>query len=308
MEIAVIDDRHPFTVALAYGLETGRINPELEISIQNELQDLVSESTKKFVGFKNVESVYRGLDITLGILSLAVVHSTKGEEDFEKWLDYILEKGLKGVAKDAIAMAKEVSSVSLRAIFGPHDPLSGETLKDYLIKYATTCNTENKKLWVGYSVYQRDTGARKDARIVEELVKFLILKLLQMSQDKWLRIIEASIGDCEHLFSPGEILNNLLFRHCTKLPMKIDLSISRVEFVKVRRAYESNETSWIKSAKKRYDSLKDKIPKELHPGLFYVDDWFVTHIFIGPPKVPKNWNEIPDVPGVTGIYWYQMME
>lgn len=309
MEIAVIDDRHPFTVALAYGLETGRINPELEILIQKELQDLVSESTKKFVGFKNVESVYKGLDVTLGILSLAVVHSTKGEENLERWLDYILEKGLKGVAKDAIAMAKEISTSSERAVFGEEDLTFHPTLKAYLIHYSSR-DQKHALAKTGYAKYLADVSARKNARTTESLVKFLITEFLKMSQRRWLDIVESEIGEHFGLFEPSLILNNILFRHCTKLPMRVDLSLSKAEFEKVRLTYETDKVNWVNTAQKRYDALKKKIPEELRPALFYGKDWFVWNLLDGPPKLPNNWplDLSIEIPRITGVYWYQMME
>ena len=309
MKIIAIDQRHPFTVALSYAIKAGRITPSVELAMREELQGLVAESAKKFTGFQNQEAIRSALDFILGVLSLAVVHSTQGKEDLEAWSGHLIARGLKALTQDAIAMLRMVSEASAMPTFWPCEPIGGETVRDLLLRYATRRH-ENSGVWIGYAEYRRAVEIRNEARNLENLLAFIIEKFTGKDKMIWIQSMERASKDFRETRLLDEIFNNWIFRICTGLPIKGDVTLRLIHFSKLRESYEADKALWIKEAKKRYDDLVEQTPPSLLAGFrFRGNDWFRIHLSKGPPKIAKRTNlKGISIPGITGIYLYSFFE
>ena len=106
--LVATDNRLPLTVALAYALTTDKISTELLDARKRELTDLVSEAAKTF-GFQSKATLTNAFDVSVGLLSLALVNGTVGETLPDQWAESLVTKNWKSLAKDSIALVRTVT-------------------------------------------------------------------------------------------------------------------------------------------------------------------------------------------------------
>ena len=303
MKITTIEKRMPFEIALSCAFRSG-LDPSLELVIREELESLVAESAKKFTGFKNLEAIREALNTTLGILSLAVVHSTKGDVDLDSWTKQLKEKGLKNLAREAVEMIRPLAECSSNASFGKAFISGSEgSVRDFLIRYATLSDQSNGK-WAGYREYVISVTSRVEARRMEKLVSFLIERFTKKSSEGWLLHMadmtetswEGSIVD--------EILNTFIFRYCVGLPTSGNVTLKLRQFAQVRNLYQADKETWKEKANAKYQKLVDETPSELRAGYLIRGNWFTKHLAKGPPRLPKDAKDRISLAGITGIYLY----
>ena len=284
--IAQVDTRYPVTQALAYLFETNKVSPELEDKLRTELHGLLVESAKKFVGFQNVGSIRKALDITLGILSLAVVDSTKGEEFLEDWGSYIKTRGIKGVAQDAVGMIKRLVEIPINPSLSTEVSEQGPTARELLIHFATSHHRKIKTLWTGYLSYVSECQNREHAQGVKKALSFVVQHFVGQNPVSWFRMIQnmSELKDIPPRLE--ELLNTLLFRMCNNLTIKGDIVLSLKQLRKIRSVYVLDKKTWTKKTKERYLACLAQIPKELRGYLTHTGkDWFEMHLSDGPPDI-----------------------
>jgi len=311
MIIATIDNRHPITIALAYAFKTEKVTPLREASLRKELQDMVAESAKKFVGFKNIESVRKALDITLGILSLAVVHSTKGEDDPEKWAELVLQNGLKSLVGGVIQLVKGIANTPDEAEIEPKGMVSGLSAREYLLMFAICRDSGRSAKWNGYGEMCKYLTSREMQRLESDLARWFIQSEVKQSIAGWLEVNKEKIefGGSERSVSPGVgvAINNLLFRYCGGLTLKGECILKAKDFRSVFAAYKADKKEWISKAKKRYLELTERIPEDLRtPLIFDGRDWFTRFLAKGPPAVPKKAEVLDSISGNVQGYHVEM--
>ncbi len=311
MIIATIDNRHPITIALAHAFKTGRVAPDREMSLCEELQDLVVESAKKFVGFKNIESVRKALDITLGILSLAVVHSTKGKEDPEAWAEFVVRNGLKTPIGGVIQLVKEIADTSDLAQIESTEGVKFASAREYLLTYAMGRDEGRPLKWNGYNMMLSALDVRKKNRQESELARWFIQFVVVQSVEGWLQInrqqMETAEGGRSIPLLADEVTNNLIFRYCSGLPLKGKCILKAKDFRAVHAAYMADKNGWTSKAKKRYAELAGRVPLEFQPLLLFKGrDWFTRFLAKGPPAVPKKAEMLDNVSGNVQGYHVEM--
>lgn len=306
--LAVIEDRHPITVAIAHACKLGLVTSAEERKLVADMQETVTEATKKFVNFVNVESVRKALDITLGILSLPVAHSTGGKFEPNVWAQYVHERNLKKIVGEALALVRQIADTPFEAQFEKFTPEEG-ALRKHLIRYALARYEQRKTVWSGYEVFQSELQMRQFSEKRKQLVDWLTRDLLNCSGEHWFIGQIQKTGGSENTPGVHETINTLILRHCCGLSVEGKLEVKRVQFKRLRGAFEADKAAWIKKVRLKYDALFNQIPKELRYYLQHTggDKWFSIYLSKGPPKVPKKWNDA-QLPGITGIYAFEMFE
>jgi hypothetical protein len=293
-EIARFEDRHPITVALDYGFGIGMISSEQEVALRGDLEDLVAESAEKFVGFQNIESVRRALDITLGILSISVSHTTRGEWNLDTWMEAILNRGLKGLAAETITIVKKIHRSPSSTDLKPIKDESTLTARDLLVKFATSRETKGISRWKGYEEMLKHIKRAEQNQQEIDFALWLIEHEGRQSLSGWL---ETNIGKIdlgygkvgEAGFLADEVINNFMFRHCSDLPTQGKIALGIPDFSKVYATFVKNRKQWFLKARRKYTEIRERIPKKFYPVLDYRGyDWFETYLSEGPPKVYKK--------------------
>jgi hypothetical protein len=306
MKIATIEKRMPFEIALSCAFQSG-LDPSLELVMQRELESLVVESAKKFTGYKNQESIRKALDLTLGILSLAVVHSTKGKVDSKAWAKYLIERGMKDLAREAVEMIKPLAESSSMSSFNTFLPGSEGSVRDILIHYATKFD-QTSGVWRGYREYTTSVSAHLEARRMENLANYLIEKFTRKTSGGWLRHMEDITNSSWENSIVDEILNTFIFRYSVGLPTLGDITLKLRQFVQLRDIYEKDKQTWKGNTKRKYQKLVEETPPELRVGYLNRGDWFNNHLAKGPPKIPKRIKDKYFVEGVSAVYLFNPFE
>jgi len=289
--LVATDSRFPLTVALAEAVATGQFSVEVLALRKKELTDLISESAKMF-GFKSKTSLTDALDFSIGLLSLALVHSTRGENLPGTWAERLVTQSWKGLVKESISMIRAVKEQDAAHVYlfeGEKDP---QTLRDHLRDFGL--RRDSHRQWVGYQAFLHYQESRAHHQAMDGLVRSLI-KTLYKRPLHW-----NHSGDGPAC--ADEALNTLLFRSCTGLGFnQKDIILTEKEFRQVRGQYDDDPAKWLKDGQKRFELLQLSVPEEWLRALD--QDWFQKHFKKGPPKV-KKW-DLDDLPDITGVYYYQ---
>jgi hypothetical protein len=290
--LVATDDRFPVTVALDYAFATGNISPEIAALRKKELAELVSEAAKTF-GFQAKTTLANALDVSLGLLSLALAVDSDGKINPERWATQIVEQSWKGLVKEAIGMSRHLKEKdeSYEYLFeSDRDP---RILRELLREFALRRDHQNQ--WVGYKVFRDYREARRRCQATDGLVRQLLRDLVKRNLP-W-------IGDpVDGPATADEALNTILFRETTGLHFKKkDIFLSEAEFLIVRNQYERNPATWKKQAQKRLQAVQDLISTEYASVLGTT--WFDDHLKKGPPQLKSL--ALEQLDGVMGVYYYE---
>jgi hypothetical protein len=290
--LVATDERFPITVALDHAFATGQISPELVALRKQELADLVSEAAKTF-GFQAKTTLANALDVSLGLLSLALAAASQGEMNPDRWAERMISQGWKSLAKEAIALARGIKEKDEAYEYLFESDRDPRVLRDLLRDFALRRDGQNQ--WMGYKVFVDYREGRERGQTVDTLVRWLIRFLVKRNLP-WIK--DPMDGPA----CADEALNTLLFRATTGLGFKQkDIMLTGQEFSAVRKQYDADPVAWVKQGAKRFQNLLDSLPPELLSGLD--EKWFGQHLKKGPPRI-KNW-EAEDLPGVIGVYYYE---
>jgi hypothetical protein len=291
--LVATDERFPITVALDHAFATGQASPEWIGLRKKELADLVSEAAKTF-GFQAKTTLASALDVSLGLLSLALTASTQGETNPDKWAESAVSQSWKNLAKEAIAMSRAIKEKDEGYEYLFESDQDPRILRDHLRDFALRRDTQ--KQWMGYKVFADYRESRQQSQIMDALVRWLIRTLVKRNLP-WIR------DPLDGPASADEALNTLLFRAATGIGFKQkDIYLTEAEFAAVRKQYDTDPVAWMKQGQKRFRNVLDSIPPELVLG---VDEkWFNHHLKKGPPRI-QNWGA-DDLQGVMGVYYYEM--
>jgi hypothetical protein len=291
--LVATDERFPITIALEHAFATGQISAEVVAVQKKQLIDLVSEAAKTF-GFQARTTLASALDMSLGLLSLALVAGTKGEPNPNKWAARVVSDGWKNLVKEAIGMARQIKEKDEAYDYLFENDRDSQILREHLREFALRRDQKNQ--WIGHRAFADYRESRERSQRTDAIVRFLIHSLVKRNLP-WIKdpIDGPACAD--------EALNTLLFRASTGLGFKQkDIILTPEEFASVRKQYDAAPVSWLKKTHDRYQEVGDSLPSELRSGL---DEKWSHHQFKkGPPKI-KNWKS-DDLPGVIGVYYYQV--
>lgn len=292
--LVATDSRFPLTIALAEAFASQKISGELASLRKKELAGLVTQAAKTF-GFQSKTSLAGALDLSVGLLSLALAASTRGETLPQPWAGRLVSHSWKDLMKESIALVrsvKEQDDVHAYLFEGEKDPLP---LRDHLRDFAL--RRDRHQQWIGYRAFSHYKEARHHHQTLDSLVRWAIKSLFKRP----LHWKDSFDGPA----SADEALNTLLFRSCTGLGFgPKDILLTERDFRQVRAEYDKQSAKWLKDARRRYELLQLSIPENLRPALD--ENWFQKRLGKGPPKV-KKW-ESEDLPDITGVYHYQIYE
>jgi len=290
--LVTTDERFPITAALEHAFATGQISRELVAVRKQELADLVSEAAKTF-GFQSKTTLSSALELSLGLLSLALVAGTKGEMNPNKWAARIVSEGWKNLVKETITLCRTIKETDEAYDYLFESDRDPRIIREYLRDFALKRDKHNQ--WSGYHAFVAYRQGRERSQLTDTLVRWLIRSLVKRNLP-WVKdpIDGPSCTD--------EALNNLLFRASTGLEFKQkDIVLTPEQFAAVRKQYDAAPAAWLKEANKRFQAIQESLPPELKQSLD--PKWCAQHFKKGPPKI-KNWAS-EDLPGVLGVYYYE---
>ena len=290
--LVATDDRFPLTVGLDHAFATDQVTRELLEIRKKELTELASEAAKTF-GFQAKTTLSGALEMSLGLISLALAAGTNGKANPEEWAVRSVTQGWKQLVKEAIGMVREIKEKDAAYEYLFEQDRDTRILRDYLRDFAL--RRDAQKQWIGYQVFVDYRESRGRSQATDTLVRWLIRSLVKRNLP-WIR------DSMDGPLCTDEALNTLLFRATTSLGFRQkDILLTAQDFAHVRKQYEADPTAWLTQGHKRYQAMRDTVPPELLPVL--EEKWFRDHFKKGPPKI-KDW-EAEDLPGVIGVYYYQ---
>ena len=218
---------------------------------EEELTRMVAEVSRKFFGALTTVTVRKGLDATIGILSLGLFHSTAGSIAPDSWVSKLREIGIKGVSKLGIDLVKQCDSLPESDFITGKVEGIGMTTRDLLLLCA-------KK---GYPYLVSKIAERRANQRAIRLANWMLQhsavgRIAQRSPDE-------TIGDCA---MADDVFFFVLARECAIPEEKLPENDDRVICLAPRLR---------KSAKDRYDAFVEKVPADLKSALFYNgESWF----------------------------------
>ena len=289
--LVATDSRLPLTVALAHALVADKIPGPLLDARKRELTDLVSEAAKTF-GFQSKTTLTNAFDVSVGLLSLALVNSHKGETLPDQWAEQAVNQSWKQLAKDSIALVRAVKEQDDAYDYLFETDRDPRILRDHLRDFALS--RDLRQQWTGYDSFVRYRNERVRLQRTDELIRWLIKTVVKRPL-YWMK------DSLEGPTCAEEALNTILFRSSTGLGFsQKDIILGEAEFRQVRTQYDKEPIEFTELAQKRYASLILAMPDGLQRSID--KRWFQRHLGKGPPKV-KKWSD--DMPGITGFYYYQ---
>jgi hypothetical protein len=291
--LVATDSRLPVTVALAYAFAAHKISPELLVLRKQELVDLVSEAAKTF-GFQSKTTLTGAFDMSVGLLSLALVNGTQGEMLPDQWAERLITVGWKELVRESIALVRAVKEPDAAYDYLFDIDPDPRILRDHLRDFVGA--RDRHQQWIGYDAFLRYREERRRLQGTDTLIRWLIKSLVKRPL-YWMK------DPIEGPTSAEEALNTLSFRAVTGLGFaQKDIILGEKEFRLVRSQYDENPAAWLKAGQERYDALQKSVPEDLRA--FMDDKWFSKFLGKGPPKV-KKW-ESDDIRGITGVYYYEI--
>jgi hypothetical protein len=291
--LVATDSRFPLTIGLSHAFAANQISPELLANRKKELVDLVSEAARTF-GFQSMTTLTSALDMSVGLLSLALVHATKGSSLPDQWAVLLTTQSWKALVKESISMVRVVKEQDAAYSFLFENDEDARMLRDHLRDFVQARDMHQQ--WIGYKAFVRYREERHRLQAVDQLIRWLIKTLVK-------RPLYWMNDPIEGPTCADEALNTLLFRACTDLGFRQkDIILTEQEFRLVRTQYEDDSVEWLDEGQKRYEALLHSIPETLRSAMD--DKWFRKRFAKGPPKVKKWESEI--LSGITGFYYYQM--
>jgi len=289
--LVATDSRLPLTVALAYALAAGKIPSELLDTRKRELTDLVSEAAKTF-GFQSRTTLTGAFDVSVGLLSLALAKGTAGEILPDQWAELLVAKSWKALARDSIALVRVVTEQDAAYDYLFETDRDPRILRDHLRIFALA--RDSRQQWIGYDSFVRYREERQHLQRADTLIRWLIKTVVKRPL-YWMK------DPIEGPTCADEALNTILFRASTGLGFtQKDIILGEMEFRQVRAQFDGKAAEFLELGEKRYDSLVQIIPKDLQGAID--KKWFRKQLGKGPPKI-KKWSD--DMPGITGVYYYQ---
>lgn len=293
MEITEFENDFPITIAIKTAFESGLIDQDKEEVLKKELEEMITESAKKFVNIKSIKSIKQALDIVLGILSLSIMRSSNGENNPQLWSEIISREGLKKTAGTIVPFVKEAANkIALGYVQEVGKKPESIEAREYLIKFATS---KRNGRWCGFDEMTLRIKHADESIAMHEFTKWLISFLIKIPLEKWMAINEDR--DHEGVYPQiDHAINNLLFRYCNKIPNTANLALTVEEFKTARTKFELNRKKWLEDTRKKYEEIVSLIPEKFRECLLFSTDtnskrkkdWFERHLAKGPPSVPKN--------------------
>jgi hypothetical protein len=305
--LALEDHRHPITIAFEHYVKSGATTAEQRERWIEELTQAVEEGARKFVGFNNVNTMKKALDINLGLLSLGLLLKVGGSQDVKMWVEVLEKSTIKDLLKEALVALKGLA-YSESYLF----PEMGERpVREVMLTVAQARERARKTVWNGWREFLQERANRRSQQGSDQLARHLIQTLTGSEPESWMQRANREHSENAGLASAEETINTLVLRHCILRPgekFPEDIYVSSEYLKRIRLDYENNPDAWIKRVRARYDELLGGLREKL-TGV----NWWDSHLKNGPPKLAKRpakkkqTDEIDEddpveIEGVSGIY------
>jgi len=276
VEIQIADHRPALTIALSLAR---KLDDPLLPKWQADMTNIVVEVTKKFFGSLTDTQVRKGLDATIGLLSLGLFVSTKGGVDAEAWVEALQADGLPGASKRAVALVKQCSALPEEDAIWMEDDLAAgdnEDKRRALLLRAIAMGPEN---FSAYRYLIDEIGRRETTQLGVKLAEWLLDRTTTG------RIVKKNVEDIFGYPHPhsDEVCYHILPRLCgipeTFLPAVgtdfLQDDVGKEQDIKL-------PPQMFGQVRKRYDEIVKTIPAALRPALLYNGkSWFERFVIEG---------------------------
>jgi hypothetical protein len=301
--LARVRKGHPVTQGFAQAIESGAATPEIRERWRRELSLVVADAARRFVGFHNVTSMRKALDIILGILSLALVERTKRTQDPEAWAAILVDVPMATLVTETLAIVKQ-ANIQPVLLFSDVGDATQQPLRDALLSIATNRDSQNQ--WAGHAALSKKRLALKAMQDADDLARFSISYFLRQKPETWLNRYEKLTDfhdeppgrpgrksdrylKKEACPAPEEVVNTLFFRYCLLKPKQTtkdfpaNLALTLGQLSAYRDEYEANPKKWKAKALARFKQLLKLLSPAMKETVI-VKDWFKRHLADGPPQ------------------------
>jgi hypothetical protein len=278
VDLQVIDKRPPLTAAIALAKKS----PEgLPTKWRDDMASMSAEVARKYFGALTEDSVRDGVEATINLLSIGLIHSTGGAIEPELWLQSMRAAGVRGVSKIAVELIKAC-----------------DALPDYAAVYAGRDEFRPSLLLLVLSYASRSGAARAYRFLLRETMdRTEVQRLIHLAE--WLFSHTAtgriSRGDLDRFFGTDTpdadtAIHRILTLACgvTKLDPFKELSMvgeNPPEMMSDLLPISRLPAKRLADARVRYEELVQRIPAEMRPALnFRGVSWFDRFIL---PKQRK---------------------
>jgi len=124
MQIQVADLRPAFTTTISLAKES---NEPLLTAWRDEMVQMVIELSRKLYGAATTGMLQNGLDAAVNLLSIGLLHTTKGGIEPDRWLATLKGLGIKGVSKIVTDLVKACDAITPRHMVAVHGQVEYET-------------------------------------------------------------------------------------------------------------------------------------------------------------------------------------
>jgi hypothetical protein len=321
--LAVLENRHPVTLAFESMIRQGLATAELQAQWKVDLTQAVIQGAKKFFGFHNVNALRQALDVNLALLSLGLLIRTEGRRELEAWVEVLQKVSLTDLLNESLGHIKGLA-YGQEYLF---PELEERPLRDVLLEIARARDARHKNMWVGYDKFLQEQQNRRNQQTTDKLARFLIELMLRKNPKMWLKSTAtgsgANLEDIGSFVTAEETINTLILRYCLLQPgqrMDENIDLTMDFIVRMRKEYEASPKTWLAAASARFEQLLLLLAPPLRERLTHPRNWFETRLKSGPPKLSAKSarkkapvaddddenTEMMDLPGVSGIYCYQI--
>ena len=266
MKLQVIDQRPPLTAAIALAKKS----PEgLPPKWRDDMAAMSAEVARKYFGALTEDSVGDGVEATVNLLSIGLLHSTAGAIEPELWLHTMRAAGVRGVSKIAVELIKACDALpDYAAVYAGRDEYRPSLLL-LLLSYASRSGAER-----AYRFLLRETAERTEVQRLMHLAEWLFAhtptgRITRRDLD---RFFGTDTPDAD------AAIHRILTLACgvTKLDPFKELSTgSPPELASELLPISRLSAKRLAEARVRYEELVQKIPTALQPALIVRDSsWF----------------------------------
>jgi hypothetical protein len=228
-----------------------------------------AEVALKYFGALTEDSVRDGVEATINLLSIGLIHSTVGAIEPERWLLTIRAAGVRGVSKIAVELIKACDALpDYAAVYAGRDEFRPSLLL-LLLSYASRSGAVR-----AYRFLIRETAERTEVQRLIHLAEWLFTHTPtgRITRRDLERFFGTDTPDAD------AAIHRILTLACgvTKLdPFKELSTEGPPELMSDLLPISRLPAKRLAEARVRYDELVQKIPVELRPALsFRGTPWF----------------------------------
>jgi hypothetical protein len=299
MQITVQNNELPVTTGIKTTNKLLLLTPTVLKSKKEELIAVVMQAAETW-GFKQQTNINEALELSLGLLSLHLtIKFPLGSAQPEIWAKYLNNHNWATLVQKTIEHLKNHYDKNNEYLYlvPPNDRQYKQPLKNIILEFNKLKGP--KKTWNGYTQYTEYVNNYQKEQKTDKLLRDLLNNIPQP-----VKLIGNEILPTDTFIgiTHAEIINTLVFKHCTKTRHNTELNLTHKELELSNSNYFKNKELWIKNTKTEFEKLIVKLKPQSQEQL---KNWHTEILENGPPKAKKfseDPEELPYIEGISSIF------